>query len=139
MHLVTVRKKTSQKTKCIWQKRTSYSAHSLSQFLLQSKVKIRFCLVMDRISFTGLLQFHLLANAHPSSLLLLQIKKSHFSSLNNPCDFACLFKVYCTMMMRVLGLLISSSQSRGRISCDNSSCRRLQICGQFLCTTERKA
>lgn len=44
------------------------------------------------------------------------------------------------MMMRVLGLLISSSLSSGRISCDNSSRRRrLQICGQFLCTTERKA
>lgn len=43
-------------------------------------------------------------------------------------------------MMRVLGLLISSSLSSGRISCDNSSRRRrLQICGQFLCTTERKA
>lgn len=42
--------------------------------------------------------------------------------------------------MRVLGLLISSSLSSGRISCDNSSRRRrLQICGQFLCTTERKA
>lgn len=43
-------------------------------------------------------------------------------------------------MMRVLGLLISSSLSSGRISCDNSSRRRrLQICGQFLCTTARKA
>lgn len=42
--------------------------------------------------------------------------------------------------MRVLGLLMSSSLSSGRISCDNSSRRRrLQICGQFLCTTERKA
>lgn len=41
--------------------------------------------------------------------------------------------------MSVLGLLISSSLSRGRISWDGSSWRRLQMCGQLLWTTERKA
>lgn len=41
--------------------------------------------------------------------------------------------------MRVLGLLISSSLSRGKISWDGSSWRRLQMCGQLLWTTERKA
>lgn len=42
-------------------------------------------------------------------------------------------------IMRVLGLLISSSLSRGTISWDGSSWRLLQMCGQLLCTTERKA
>lgn len=46
---------------------------------------------------------------------------------------------YHTIMMRVLGLLISSSLSRGRISWDGSSWRRLQMCGQLLWTTARKA
>lgn len=41
--------------------------------------------------------------------------------------------------MSVLGLLISSSLSRGKISWDGSSWRRLQMCGQLLWTTERKA
>lgn len=49
------------------------------------------------------------------------------------------WSIYSTMLMRVLGLLISSSLSRGTISCDGSSWRRRQMCGQFLCTTERKA
>lgn len=42
-------------------------------------------------------------------------------------------------MMRVLGLLIPSSLSRGKISWDGSSWRRLQMCGQLLWTTERNA
>lgn len=41
--------------------------------------------------------------------------------------------------MSVLGLLIPSSLSRGTISWDGSSWRRLQMCGQLLWTTERKA
>lgn len=48
-------------------------------------------------------------------------------------------KAYSTIMMRVLGLLISSTSSCSTISCDRSSCRLVQIWGQLLCTTERKA